>query len=276
MPPLLAIPFPAIDPVALDLGPLQIRWYALSYIVGIVLGWWYARRLARRPESQATPQSIDDLMFWATLGILVGGRLGMVIFYQPSYFLAHPLDIFKIWQGGMSFHGGFLGVIAALLYVSWRHKLGFFVIADLAAAATPIGLFLGRIANFINGELWGRVTDVSWAMVFPDPAAGGLPRHPSQLYQAFFEGLLVFIVLRILTQRGWLARPGMLSGAFVLSYGLARLIDESWREPDAYLGFILGFLTQGQILSIPMILYGAYLIMTKRHQQPVGDASKKS
>ncbi len=268
MTPLLALPFPAIDPVALDLGPLQIRWYALAYIVGIVLAWLYCRALARRPESPATVQAVDDLVFWATLGILVGGRLGMVLFYQPSYFLAHPEDIVKVWEGGMSFHGGFLGVLAALFYVSWRHKMHFFVMADLAAAGAPIGIFLGRIANFVNGELWGRVSDVSWAMVFPDPAAGGLPRHPSQLYQAFAEGLVVFIVLRILVQRGWLGRPGRIGAAFALTYGLGRFIDEFWREPDAYLGYQLGFVTQGQILSIPMILVGLYFLWRLRGPLP--------
>ncbi|MEO1191135.1 MAG: prolipoprotein diacylglyceryl transferase [Pseudomonadota bacterium] len=264
MTPLLTLPFPVIDPVALEVGPLQIRWYALAYIVGILLAWLYCRALARRPDSQATKAAIDDLVFWATLGILIGGRLGLVIFYQPSYFLANPLDIFKIWQGGMSFHGGFLGVIAALFYVSWRHKLRFFVISDLVAAGAPIGIFLGRIANFINGELWGRAHDGDWAMIFPDPAAGGIPRHPSQLYQAFAEGLVVFVVLRILIQLGWLARPGRISAAFALTYGLARFIDEFWREPDAYLGFIFGGLTQGQLLSIPMILIGLFFLWRLR------------
>ncbi|MEQ8653833.1 MAG: prolipoprotein diacylglyceryl transferase [Kiloniellales bacterium] len=273
MTPLFVLPFPAIDPVALDLGPLQIRWYALAYIVGIVLAWLYCRALARRPESPATVQAVDDLVFWATLGILIGGRLGLVLFYQPSYFLAHPLDIVKVWEGGMSFHGGFLGVIAALFYVAWRHKLHFFTLADLAAAGAPIGIFLGRIANFVNGELWGRASDASWAMIFPDPAAGGIPRHPSQLYQAFAEGLVVFIVLRILVQRGWLGRPGRVAAAFALTYGLARFIDEFWREPDSYLGFHLGFVTQGQILSVPMILIGLYFLWRLRGPLPPAPAA---
>ena len=264
MTPLLALPFPAIDPVAVDLGPLQIRWYALAYIAGILLAWIYCRALIRRPECKGRVKAIDDLLFWVTLGILIGGRLGMVFFYQPSYFFAHPLDIFKVWQGGMSFHGGFLGVLAALFYVSWRHKLHFLVLADLAAAGAPIGLFLGRIANFVNGELWGRVSDVPWAMVFPDPAAGGIPRHPSQIYQAFAEGLAVFVVLRILVQMGWLARPGRIGAAFALCYGLARFIDEFWREPDSYLGYQFGHLTQGQMLSIPMILVGLYFLWRLR------------
>ncbi len=268
MTPLLALPFPAIDPVAISLGPLHVRWYALAYIVGIVLAWVYCRALARRPESPATVAAVDDLVFWATLGILVGGRLGMVLFYQPSYFFAHPLDIVKVWEGGMSFHGGFLGVIAALFYVSWRHKMHFFVLADLAAAGAPIGIFLGRIANFVNGELWGRASDVSWAMIFPDPAAGGIPRHPSQLYQAFAEGLLVFIVLRILVTRGWLARPGRVGAAFVLCYGLARFFDEFFREPDSYLGYFLGSVTQGQLLSLPMILVGLIFLWRLRGPLP--------
>jgi len=268
MPPLLAIPFPAIDPVAIELGPLQIRWYALAYIVGIVLGWLYCRALARRPESRATVQAVDDLVFWATLGVLIGGRLGMVLFYQPSYFLAHPLDVFKIWQGGMSFHGGFLGVLAALAYTAWRHKLRFFDLSDLAAAAAPIGLFLGRIANFVNGELWGRPTEGSWGMIFPDPAAGGVPRHPSQLYQAFAEGFLLFIVLFVLVRLGWLARAGRISAAFALGYGLARFVDEFWRAPDPYLGYYLGLFTQGQLLSIPMILLGLYFLWRLRGPLP--------
>lgn len=274
MTPLLALPFPAIDPVAISLGPLHVRWYALAYIVGIVLAWVYCRALARRPESPATVAAVDDLVFWATLGILIGGRLGMVLFYQPSYFLAHPLDIVKVWEGGMSFHGGFLGVIAALFYVSWRHKMHFFVLADLAAAGAPIGIFLGRIANFVNGELWGRASDVSWAMIFPDPAAGGIPRHPSQLYQAFAEGLLVFIVLRILVTRGWLARPGRVGAAFVLCYGLARFFDEFFREPDSYLGYFLGSVTQGQLLSLPMILVGLFFLWRLRGPLPPTPPSK--
>ncbi|GAB5467836.1 MAG: prolipoprotein diacylglyceryl transferase [Rhodospirillales bacterium] len=274
--PLVAMTFPVIDPVAVEVGPLQIRWYALAYIVGIVLAWLYCRALARRPESGVSKQAIDDLLFWATLGILIGGRLGLVIFYQPSYFLANPLDIFKVWQGGMSFHGGFLGVIAALFYVAWRHKLAFFKLSDLVAAAAPIGIFLGRIANFVNGELWGRVTDSSWGMIFPDPAAGGLPRHPSQLYQAFAEGLVVFVVLRILVQLGWLARPGRISAAFALTYGLARFIDEFWREPDAYLGFVFGNLSQGQVLSIPMILVGLFFLWRLRGPLPPADAGKET
>lgn len=264
----LAIAFPAIDPVALEIGPLQIRWYALAYIVGIVLGWLYCRALAKRPDSRATTQAVDDLVFWATLGVLIGGRLGLVLFYQPSYFFAHPLDIVKVWQGGMSFHGGFLGVLAALFYTARRHKLRFFDLSDLAAAAAPIGIFLGRLANFVNGELWGRPTDGDWGMVFPDPAAGGIPRHPSQLYQAFAEGLAVFVVLRILIQIGWLGRAGRVSAAFALSYGLARFFDEFWRQPDSYLGYYWGFLTQGQLLSLPMILIGLYFLWRLRGPAP--------
>jgi len=256
--PALALAFPQIDPIAIEIGPLAIRWYALAYIVGILLGWWYARRLAARPDSQASAQMVDDTVFWATLGILVGGRLGLVLFYEPSFFLANPLEILKVWQGGMSFHGGLIGVAAAIGIVAWRHKVSYFVISDLVGIVTPIGLFFGRIANFINGELWGRVSDVPWAMVFPDPRAGGLPRHPSQLYQAFGEGFVLFFIMMAFWRMGWLAKPGKCSAGFCVAYGTIRFIDEFWRQYDPELGLILG-MTQGQLLSIPMILLGLFV-----------------
>ncbi|MEC8282475.1 MAG: prolipoprotein diacylglyceryl transferase, partial [Pseudomonadota bacterium] len=249
------IAFPAIDPIALQLGPLAIRWYALAYIAGILLGWRYASWLAGRRGAAIPPQAFDDFVMWATLGIILGGRLGYVFFYKPFYFLANPAEIIMVWQGGMAFHGGLLGVVAATWWFTRCRGLSFLSLADLVCAAAPIGLFFGRIANFINGELWGRPSEVAWAMVFPH--AGQLPRHPSQLYEAALEGLLLFAALAALARRdAILARPGLLSGVFFLGYGLTRSAAEFFREPDANLGFLMGGATMGQILSIPMILFG--------------------
>ena len=257
------IAFPAIDPIALQLGPLAIRWYALAYIAGILLGWRYASWLAGRRGAAIPPQAFDDFVMWATLGIILGGRLGYVFFYKPFYFLANPAEIIMVWQGGMAFHGGLLGVVAATWWFTRRRGLSFLSLADLVCAAAPIGLFFGRVANFINGELWGRPSEVAWAMVFPH--AGQLPRHPSQLYEAALEGLLLFAALAALARRdALLARPGLLSGVFFLGYGLTRSAAEFFREPDAHLGFLMGGATMGQILSIPMILFGVALI---RHAQ---------
>ncbi|MEC9167086.1 MAG: prolipoprotein diacylglyceryl transferase [Pseudomonadota bacterium] len=257
------IAFPAIDPIALQVGPLAIRWYALAYIAGILLGWRYASWLAGRRGGAIPPQAFDDFVMWATLGIILGGRLGYVFFYKPFYFLANPAEIIMVWQGGMAFHGGLLGVVAATWWFTRRRGLNFLSLADLVCAAAPIGLFFGRIANFINGELWGRPSEVAWAMVFPH--AGQLPRHPSQLYEAALEGLLLFAALAALARRdAILARPGLLSGVFFLGYGLTRSAAEFFREPDAHLGFLMGGATMGQILSIPMILLGVALI---RHAQ---------
>ncbi|HYI84888.1 MAG TPA: prolipoprotein diacylglyceryl transferase, partial [Acetobacteraceae bacterium] len=188
-----AIPFPAIDPVLVEIGPLVIRWYALAYIAGIVLGWRLARRLVQLPPVAATPEQLDDFVTWVTLGIIIGGRLGYVLFYRPGYYLMNPLEALAVWQGGMSFHGGAAGVILAIILFARRHGLDILTLADRTTAVVPIGLFFGRLANFINGELWGRVSDVPWAMVFPH--AGPLPRHPSQIYEAVLEGLVLFTVL---------------------------------------------------------------------------------
>ena len=257
------IAFPAIDPIALQLGPLAIRWYALAYIAGILLGWRYASWLAGRRGAAIPPQAFDDFVMWATLGIILGGRLGYVFFYKAFYFLANPVEIIMVWQGGMAFHGGLLGVVAATWWFTRSRGLSFLSLADLVCAAAPIGLFFGRIANFINGELWGRPSEVAWAMVFPH--AGQLPRHPSQLYEAMLEGLLLFAVLAALARCDAIpARPGLLSGVFFLGYGLTRSAAEFFREPDAHLGFLMGGATMGQILSVPMILFGAALI---RHAQ---------
>jgi len=266
---LFAIPFPAIDPIAIEIGPLAIRWYALAYVAGIVLGWRYALRLADLAPRFVTRVQIDDFIVWVTLGVVLGGRLGYVLFYKPGYYLSHPVEILHVWQGGMSFHGGMLGVVLATILFARRHRLPLLPFGDLICAAVPIGLFFGRIANFVNGELFGRVSDVSWAMVFP--GGGPLPRHPSQLYQAALEGLVLFAILAVLihSPRHRAAR-GRVSGAFLLGYGIARWTGELFREPDAHLGFLLGGATMGQLLSLPMILAGIGLIIlsTRRPRDP--------
>ncbi len=254
------IPFPDIDPVAVQIGPLAIRWYSLAYIAGILLGWRYMRHLSRRWESPVTAEHLGDFVLWATFGIILGGRLGYVLFYNLNQYLAEPLQILVIWRGGMSFHGGLLGVIGVTWLFARRRSIPILAFSDLIACAAPIGLLLGRIANFVNGELYGRVTDVPWAMVFP--AGGPAPRHPSQIYEALLEGLALFTVLAILAQSPRVyRRPGLLTGVFVAGYGLARFFIEFVREPDAQLGFILASLTMGQALSVPLVLFGGYLVL---------------
>jgi phosphatidylglycerol:prolipoprotein diacylglycerol transferase len=256
---LFAIPFPAIDPTLVQIGPLAIRWYALAYIVGIILGWRLMRHLVRLPAPVASHQQVDDFVTWATLGIVLGGRLGYVLFYRPGYYLAHPLEIFAVWTGGMSFHGGALGVIIALWLFCRQQRLDFVRFGDRLVTVVPIGLLLGRIANFINGELWGRVTDVPWAMVFP--TGGPEPRHPSQLYQAFMEGLVLFVLLQWLVRiPGLRTRRGFLAGFFIAGYGVARIIGEFFRQPDAHLGFLFAGATMGQLLSLPMLLVGGWMM----------------
>jgi phosphatidylglycerol:prolipoprotein diacylglycerol transferase len=270
--PLLAIPFPAIDPVAIALGPLVIRWYALAYVAGLLGGWLYARRLARRASlwgasPQPRPEEVDDLIVWVALGVVLGGRLGYVLFYNLSAYLASPLEILAIWHGGMSFHGGFIGAATAIALFARMRGLGALSLLDLAAVVTPIGLFFGRIANFINGELWGRpAPDFPYAVVFPH--GGFVPRHPSQLYEAFGEGLVLFVVMAVAVNRFGFRRPGLLSGLFVAGYALARIVCEFFREPDAQLGFLFGSsvqglgggITMGMVLSLPMGLAGLALV----------------
>lgn len=258
-----AIPFPAIDPVLIEVGPLVIRWYALAYIAGIVLGWRLARVLVQRAPKVATPEQVDDFVTWVTLGIILGGRLGYVLFYRPGHYVTAPWEALYVWQGGMSFHGGAIGVIVAAWLFARRNGIDWVAFADRIVCVVPIGLFFGRSANFINGELWGRVTDVPWAMVFP--TGGPDPRHPSQLYQAALEGLCLFALLMLLARSEWVrARPGILSGAFLAGYGVARIIGEFFRQPDAHLGFLFAGATMGQLLSVPMILLGAWLIQRGR------------
>lgn len=258
------IPFPVFDPVAVSVGPIAIRWYALAYIAGILLGWWYTRRLARAASLWgARPRPslgvIDDGVTWVTIGVILGGRLGFVLFYAPAYYIENPIEALMVWRGGMSFHGGLLGVIIAIIAFAKVRGTPVLALFDMLAAAVPLGLFFGRVANFINGELWGRVTTVPWAMVFP--GAGPEPRHPSQLYQAAMEGLLLFTILAVAVRMGALRRPGLALGLFGAGYGVARIIGEFFRQPDAQIGLIGGVLTMGMILSIPMVLIGAAVVV---------------
>jgi phosphatidylglycerol:prolipoprotein diacylglycerol transferase len=262
-----ALPFPMIDPVLVQIGPFAIRWYALAYIAGIVLGWRLARRLVVLGPKVATTEQVDDFVTWVTLGIILGGRFGYVIFYRPDIFLRAPWEILYLWQGGMSFHGGALGVIVALYFFTRRRGLDWVAFSDRVVCVVPIGIFLGRLANFINGELWGRVADVPWAMVFP--GAGPDPRHPSQLYQAGLEGLCLFILLMVLVYRPSVrARVGVLSGVFLAGYGVARFTGEFFRQPDAHLGFLFAGATMGQLLSLPMIAVGAWLVLRGSRAAP--------
>jgi phosphatidylglycerol:prolipoprotein diacylglycerol transferase len=264
--PFLLITFPVFDPVAFSIGWFVIRWYALAYIGGIVLGWIYARSLVKKERLWGGPAPItlvqlDDFILWVTIGIIVGGRTGYVLFYNPAFFIQHPAEIFQLWNGGMSFHGGFLGCVAAVMLFAHRNNISILSLGDITTAVAPIGLLLGRLANFINSELWGRPADASvpWAMVFPN--GGPLPRHPSQLYEAGLEGILLFAVLAVMVRMGALKRPGLILGSFITVYALARITSEFFREPDPQLGFLWGGLTMGMLLSVPMIIAGVILIM---------------
>lgn len=276
--PLYAIPFPAIDPIMVELGPFAIRWYALAYIAGLLFGWWYLRKLVSSPnlwghnvKPPLEPVNIDDLFVWAALGVILGGRIGYVLFYNLPAFAANPLEMFMVWHGGMSFHGGFLGVIVAVLIFGARHKVSGFTMIDLAAAGVPLGLFLGRVANFINGELYGRVTEVAWGVVFPD--GGPLPRHPSQIYEGLLEGLLMFgVIIFLIHRRQALARPGLIAGVFATGYGLARILVEFFRMPDSQLGYFFGWTTMGMLLSLPMVAVGIWLISTSGTRGPKSSA----
>ena len=261
-----ALTFPEIDPVIVSFGPFAIRWYALAYIAGLLIAWRYCRWLTARPPARLSADAFDDFLFWATLGVVLGGRLGYVLFYKPGYYLFNPEEIVFVWQGGMSFHGGLIGVLAAIVFFARKQGVHVFTLADIVGCAAPIGLFLGRIANFINGELFGRATDAPWGMAFPN--GGPLPRHPSQLYEAALEGLVLFIVLHVMARAGALERGGLISGAFLAGYGLARFVVEVFREPDRHLGFLFGGATMGQLLSIPMILAGVAIMVWARRARP--------
>ena len=270
---LLTITYPAIDPIAFSIGPVAVKWYGLAYMTGLLFGWYYIKKLLRTPRLWATGKppmaidKVDDLLLWLVFGVIIGGRLGYVFFYQPAYFAAHPLQIFATWHGGMSFHGALVGCGLAIWLFSKRAAVNVWSVMDLCAASVPIGLVFGRLANFINGELWGRTTDVAWGMVFPDREAGPLPRHPSQLYEMFFEGIMLFILLRIMTHKKLaLQSPGLVIGMFLVGYGFARSFCEFFREPDVGHILTIGPFTAGIIYSIPMILLGLYFIRSSRHR----------
>jgi phosphatidylglycerol---prolipoprotein diacylglyceryl transferase len=262
--------YPSIDPVAFEIGPLVIRWYALAYLAGLILGWRYCIHLARRLPGRPDPIDFDDFLTWAVIGVVLGGRIGYVLFYNLPQYLAHPLEALEVWKGGMSFHGGLTGVVVAVLLFCRHRGISPYAFADIVGAAAPIGLFFGRLANFVNGELYGRAADasVSWAMIFPhDPLQ--IPRHPSQLYEAGLEGLVLFVLMAVLVHNRRIAeRPGLAGGVFFLGYSAARIVSEFFREPDAQLGFPWGGATMGQILCLPMILFGAWLAIRARRTVP--------
>jgi phosphatidylglycerol:prolipoprotein diacylglycerol transferase len=280
-----AFVFPEIDPVAIQLGPLAVRWYGLAYFAGILIGWLYARGLVRNERlwggrpAPVSVENVDDFLLWLVVGIVVGGRVGYALFYQPGHFLDDPLGfLLRLWEGGMAFHGGLIGTILAMAIFALRRGIPMLSLFDVAAASVTFGLFFGRVANFINGELWGRTTDAPWGVVFCNSfieaanggacPAGLAPRHPSQLYEAALEGILLFAALRILTHAfGSFVRPGLTGGAFVAGYGVARIALEFFREPDPQLGYIAGPLTMGMLLSIPMVLVGLGAMLLSRPRQ---------
>lgn len=249
--------YPQIDPIALTIGPLKIHWYGLMYLIGFIGTWIIGKQKAERGQAPITPQAVEDLVYYGAFGVILGGRIGYILFYNAERFLADPLILFKIWQGGMSFHGGMLGVFIAMWFLGKREQCTVLQLTDFIAPMAPIGLLAGRIGNFINAELWGRVTDVPWAMVFPN--AGFLPRHPSQLYEAFLEGIVLFVILQGYTRK---SRPTMsVTGLALVLYGFFRFSVEFFRMPDAHLGYVaLEWVTMGQLLSLPMILIGSAMI----------------
>ncbi len=268
---------PEIDPIAFQIGPLIVRWYALAYIVGLLVGWLYARRLAANAAlwgavRAPSPLQLDDLLVYAALGVVIGGRLGFVLFYKPGFYFANPLEILQTWKGGMSFHGGLFGAAIAVALFARKRGLNPFAMMDLASVVAPIGLLLGRLANFIKGELWGRPADLPWAIIFPD--AGPEPRHPSQLYEAGLEGLLLLLALGLLVRRIGFSRPGLIAGVFGMGYAASRFFVEFFREPDRYLGFLAGgWLTMGMALSIPMFFVGLWLALQSRRPAEAGAAA---
>lgn len=268
MPNLFVVAYPSIDPVAFQIGPLAIRWYALAYLAGLAVGWRMMLLQVRLPGAvQMTREQVDDFLVWAIVGVILGGRLGYVLFYDPLQFLRDPLQIGQLWQGGMSFHGGLAGVAGAVAWYAWRRGLPFLALADVVASVAPVGLFFGRVANFVNAELWGRPSDVPWAMVFP--GGGPEPRHPSQLYEAALEGIVLLVAVQVLyrwepTRR----RPGTVTAAFFLGYGAARIAVEGFRAPDAHIGLLAGGSTMGQWLTVPMVLVGAMLLVRAWRRAP--------
>ena len=284
---MLSLAFPAIDPIAIAIGPIAIRWYALAYIAGLLLGWRYVVHYCSKTPNIMSKRDIDDLLFWATLGVILGGRTGYVLFYNLDYYLANPANILKVWQGGMAFHGGFMGVIIAIILFARKRGISILAVLDAAAVAAPIGLFFGRIANFINGELFGRATDAPWGVISPgehghdcgQPLGEFCARHPSQLYEAGLEGLALGLIILVLVLRGALKFPGLVAGTFFAGYGTARFFVEFFRQPDMQFqspGNPLGLafqvngygLTMGQLLTIPMILVGLWFIARAKRAEP--------
>jgi phosphatidylglycerol:prolipoprotein diacylglycerol transferase len=256
-----AIILPEFNTFAVKFGEFGIRWYAVAYLVGLLAGWYLLRREADDKQSPMRHETVDILINYVLFGIIIGGRLGYILFYNSAYYLAHPLAMLRLWEGGMAFHGALLGVAIAVLIMAKRHRVPFFVLTDRIALVVPIGLFFGRLSNFINGELYGRVTALAWAMVFPN--SDGQPRHPSQLYEAGLEGLLLGVIMVVLWRRGWLQQDGRLTGVLLAGYGVARSMIEFVREPDAQIGLLLNSISMGQLLSVPMIIFGVYLIIRK-------------
>ncbi len=262
--PTLVLPFPAVSPVLVQWGPLIIRWYAIAYIAGLVFGWALIRRIVANDRywggaERPSVDSIDDLLVYCALGVIIGGQLGNVLFYDPQYYFSHPIEIFKIWEGGMAFHGGLIGALVGILLFARRYSVPALTVLDLCSLVAPIGIFFGRIANFIRPELWGRPTDVPWAVIFP--GTDGLPRHPSQIYEALLEGLMAFVVLLAIARAGALRRPGVVAGAFGALYGAARIFSEFFREPDPRLEDLGRGLTMGMALSAPLIVIGLGLLV---------------
>lgn len=257
-----------LDPIAFSIGPLVIRWYALAYLAGFLLGWKYClMQVTDGEDIRPNKNDVDNFLTWAIIGVIIGGRLGYVIFYQPAYFFEYPSEIFKLWRGGMSFHGGMLGVMVAMFGYSAKHRIEVFKLSDIVCAAAPIGLFFGRLANFINAELYGRITDHPFGVIFPGQTQ---PRHPSQIYEAVLEGLVLFVILYILSRKG--SRPGIITGMFLVGYGTFRGLVEFVREPDPQIGLIGNYISMGQILCIPMILAGTAVISIALHKGKRADA----
>ena len=262
--PFFLLPFPAINPTLIQLGPFAIRWYALAYIAGLIVGWALLRAVLGRESlwrcaARPSRESMDDLLAYCAVGVIVGGRLGTVLFYDPALYFAHPLDIFKLWEGGMAFHGGVIGALIAIALFARRIHTPTLTAMDLVALAAPIGLFFGRLANFIKPELWGRPTDVAWAMIFP--GSDGQPRHPSQIYEALLEGAALFVILSIMARLGALRRPGLLTGSFAVLYAVARTFCEFYRDPDPRLEDLGHGLTMGMFLSAPLAIIGLGIVV---------------
>lgn len=258
--------YPEISPIIVQIGPLPLRWYSMAYLFGILFGWWLAAKRIKKYQIPLTKNNLEDIVFYFTLGVILGGRLGYVLAYGTEKFWLNPLEIFAVWHGGMSFHGGIVGVIIAMYLAAKHVNFSFLKLTDFTAPLVPVGIFLGRLANFVNDELWGRVTNVAWAVRFPN--GGYLPRHPSQLYEACLEGVVLFVILNLMwTNKQCRERKGFISGAFLLGYALFRMLLEQFREPDAQLGFLWSGVTMGQLLSLPALLGGVYLLSKAKSEQ---------